>query len=149
TINSGSSSIKTSLYRMSDAEQLLFVGQLDGITREQGKFRMRDAAGRTLIDQEPNLPDHGVAFQILFDWLKQQSNVGHLQAVGHRVVHGGARFRSPQRVTPELLAEVRRLVPFDPLHLPSEIEAIEAVARFNPAIPQVACFDTAFHGTIP
>src|SRR5437879_3417661 len=145
TINSGSSSIKTSLYRLDGGEQLIAIGQLEGIGREQGKFRMSDAAGQKLAEQVLKLPDHTAALSLLFDWLKGQS----VRAVGHRVVHGGPKFQAPSRVTPELIAEVRKLIPFDPLHLPSEIAAIEAVERLYPGTPQVACFDTSFHATIP
>ena len=70
-------------------------------------------------------------------------------AVGHRVVHGGTRFAAPARVTPEVLAELDRLVPFAPLHLPPSLDAIRALDRLLPGVPQVACFDTAFHATLP
>jgi acetate kinase len=70
-------------------------------------------------------------------------------AAGHRVVHGGPRYLAPTRVTPELLAELRRISPFDPEHLPAEIALIEAVERRFPGLPQVACFDTAFHKDLP
>jgi acetate kinase len=145
TINSGSSSLKTSLYRMGDREELVLEGQLEGIGREHGSFKVKNGDGATTVDQKLVIRDHTAALTLLFDAIKGQS-VG---AVGHRVVHGGPRFRAPARVTAELLADVRKLVPFDPLHLPSEIDAIEAVARLYPSIPQVACFDTSFHATLP
>jgi acetate kinase len=145
TINSGSSSIKAALYRMGEGEHLSAAGQIEGIGRENGSFKVKDAAGASLIDRSLNIKDHGAALALLFDSLKGQT----VDAVGHRVVHGGPSYRAPTRVTPELLGAVRKLVPFDPLHLPSEIEAIEAVARLYPSIPQVACFDTAFHATLP
>jgi acetate kinase len=149
TINSGSSSVKTSLYRMGRSEELVAVGQLEGIGREHGHFQVADGSGKRVLDQALNLPDHAAAFRTLFDWLKGQASTGQVSAVGHRVVHGGPRFQVPSRVSSELLAEVRRLIPFDPLHLPSEIAAIEAVSRLYPELPQVACFDTSFHRTMP
>ena len=173
TVNSGSSSIKTSLYRLGGGEELLFVGELESIGQAEGRFCMRDAAKQTVLDRRLSLPDHGAALNALFDWLKGQRALGEIQAVGHRIVHGGPRYQEPQRVTPELLDEVRRLIPFDPLHLPSEVAAIEAVGRVYsrqdqqaprplvevaaieaagrvyPQVPQVACFDTAFHRTMP
>jgi acetate kinase len=149
TINSGSSSIKVSLYRMGGDETLIVSGQLERIGHEDGRFAMKDAGGRALVEQALPLPDHAAALSALFDWLKTQDAGGDVGAVGHRVVHGGPRYYSPQRVTPEMLDEVRRLVPFDPLHLPSEIQGIEAVGRVFPDVPQVACFDTAFHRTLP
>ncbi len=148
TINSGSSSLKSAVYRFGDSEQLLVSGQLEGIGREKGLFRISDAAGKRLADRELILADHTAALTTLFEWLKANP-LGKVSAVGHRVVHGGPRGTAPQRVTPELLAEVRKLVPFDPLHLPSEIAAIETIAKLHPAIPQVACFDTSFHAGIP
>ncbi len=148
TINSGSSSVKASLYRFDDGEHLIAAGQLEGIGREQGRFQMKDASGQSLTDQVLNLPDHSAVLSLLFDWLKGQS-FGEIGAVGHRVVHGGPHFQAPSHITAELIAEVRKLIPFDPLHLPSEIAAIEAVERLYPGTPQVACFDTAFHATIP
>src|SRR3712207_3736271 len=72
-----------------------------------------------------------------------------LAAVGHRIVHGGDRHCEPQRVTPGILADLRTLMPIDPNHLPQAIAAIEAVGRAYPAVPQVACFDTAFHSRMP
>ena len=144
TINCGSSSIKLALYR---GDQLTVTGQLSGIGQGQGRFKLASPTA-TVLDRTLDLPDHPRAFAALFDWLKGEQSDG-VQAVGHRVVHGGSRFQAPQHVTTELLAEVRRLVPFDPLHLPSEIEGIEAIARLYPHLPQVACFDTAFHVTIP
>src|SRR5438477_4499422 len=139
TINSGSSSIKTSLYRLDGGEQLIAVGQIEGIGREQGRFRMSDAAGQELAEQTLKLPDHTAALTLLFDWLKGHSLGGAVSAVGHRVVHGGPKFKAPSRVSAELIAEVRKLIPLDPLHLPSEIAAIEAVERHYPGTPQVAC----------
>jgi acetate kinase len=148
TINSGSSSLKSSLYRMDEEEQLLVVGQLEGITRERGRFRMKDAAGTVLVDQELNLPDHATALRTLLGWLKEYPTGGTFAAVGHRVVHGGSRFRVPHLITPELLAEVRNLIPFAPLHLPSEVAAIESLTQLLPGLPQIACFDTSFHRTL-
>lgn len=149
TVNSGSSSIKTSLYRLGGGEELLFVGELESIGQPEGRFSMRDAGKQIVLDRRLPLPDHATALRTLFDWLKTQPTLSDFHAVGHRVVHGGPRYRSPQRVTAELLDEVRRLIPFDPLHLPSEVAAIEAIARVYPQVPQVACFDTSFHRTLP
>lgn len=149
TVNSGSSSIKTALYRLgSGSEALLFAGELEQIGQAEGHFSLRDAGQQSLIDQRLALPDHAVALHTLCHWLEDQQ-AGGVQAVGNRVVHGGPRYQTPQRVTAELLDEVRRLIPFDPLHLPSEVAAIEAIGRVYPDVPQVACFDTAFHRTLP
>ena len=83
------------------------------------------------------------------DWIEERSGRDTLTAVGHRVVHGGPKYSEPQRITAELIEELRRLSPFDPEHLPEEILLTEAFQRRFPDLPQVACFDTAFHHDLP
>lgn len=85
----------------------------------------------------------------LMAWMEEHEKDGGLIAAGHRVVHGGPNYHEPQRVTPELLEELRRLTPLDPQHLPEEISLMEALHRRFPQLPQVACFDTAFHHDLP
>ena len=85
----------------------------------------------------------------LMDWLERKMRVAKLLAVGHRVVHGGMRYTQSQQVTAAVLAELRRLSPYDPEHLPAEIGLIEAFTRRYPDLAQIACFDTAFHRDMP
>jgi acetate kinase len=92
--------------------------------------------------------DHRTAVGFLLDWLEAQPSFASVKAVGHRVVHG-MTHTEPERVTPELLEELHRITPYDPDHLPREIELIEAIRQRHPKLPQVACFDTAFHRTMP
>ena len=94
-------------------------------------------------------PDHAVAVGALMDWIEEYIGAGQLAAVGHRVVHGGPKYSEPQRITPEVVEELRQLSPFDPEHLPEEIRLTEACHRRFPDLPQVACFDTAFHRDLP
>ncbi len=94
-------------------------------------------------------PDHTVAVGALMDWIEERSGRDALTAVGHRVVHGGPKYSKPQRITPEMVEELHRLSPFDPEHLPEEILLTEAFHRRFPDLPQVACFDTAFHRDMP
>jgi acetate kinase len=148
TVNSGSSSLKAALFRLDGAEALVARGQLDRIGLHGGRFRMDDAGGKALEDRTLDLPDHEMALHTLFAWLRERHGSA-VRAVGHRIVHGGPRYRSPGRVSPEMLAELRRLAPYDPMHLPAEIRAVEVVAERQPELPQVACFDTAFHHTLP
>lgn len=148
TINSGSSSIKTSLYRVGSAETLLLSGQLESIGQAESDFSLLDSAGHPVVQRQLPLPDQTAALNTLFDWLKSHPETSDFDAVGHRIVHGGPRYRTPQRVDAAMLAELRRIAPFDPLHLPSEIDACEAIDRRYPQLPQVACFDTAFHHTL-
>ncbi|MCL5744367.1 MAG: acetate/propionate family kinase [Acidobacteria bacterium] len=145
TINSGSSSIKFSAYEMAREEKFLLTGILDRIGAGSGEFRARSAAGESLIEESVELPDHDAALVRLFGWLGDR----RFDAVGHRIVHGGRDYTSPRTITPELVADLRRLVPLATEHLPHEIKAIDAVSRVYPALRQVAIFDTAFHRDLP
>jgi acetate kinase len=149
TINSGSSSLKFSLYAVGASEELQLSGGLDQLGSEGSAFRARDRAGEVLIDETRDLPDHRAALGALFDWLRQQGHEQGIDAVGHRLVHGGAEFSRAHLVTGDLMQRVRELRPFAPDHLPHEIAAIEAVAERWPELRQVACFDTAFHRSMP
>ncbi len=149
TVNSGSSSIKFSLYRMGDSENLLLSGEIGGIGGDRSLFHVKDAGGGNLVERELAVRDHGAALKTLFDWLKNHAYDRGLDAAGHRVVHGGTGYKEPQPVTGELIEDLRRLSPFAPEHLPHELDAIEAISRFAPGIKQVACFDTAFYRDMP
>jgi acetate kinase len=94
-------------------------------------------------------PDHAAAVSILMDWLGEHEGKDALAAVGHRIVNGGPKYYQPQRITMEMIDELRRLSPFDPDHMPEEILLAEAFQRRFPDVPQVACFDTAFHHDLP
>jgi acetate kinase len=149
TINSGSSSIKFSLYQMGEAERLVFAGKIERIGLSPSLFHVKDAEGKTLIDRQSDLPDQEASLKLLFGWLENGAPMKDLDAVGHRIVHGGSKFRGPHLVTDEVIRTVKDLSPMDPTHLYSEFEAIEAVGRFYPALKQVACFGTAFHRRMP
>jgi len=149
TINSGSSSIKLGLYEIAKSEKLLLSGSLTRIGLTAGAFTVQDADDRTLVDQAVELPDHETALKLLFEWLEKYAPDRSLEAVGHRVVQGGQKYRAPHRVTPELIAELKELVPIAPDHLPHEIKAIQYTSQAYPQLVQVACFDTAFHQTMP
>ena len=94
-------------------------------------------------------PDHTAAVGALMDWIEERGGRDRLAAVGHRVVHGGPKYSEPQPITADMVEELRRLSPFDPEHLPEEILLTEAFHRRFPDVPQVACFDTAFHHDLP
>ncbi|MHB1557240.1 MAG: acetate/propionate family kinase [Isosphaeraceae bacterium] len=150
TINSGSSSLKFALFEMGGAEVLRLVGKLEGIgLGGAGRLAVKDGEGNSLVDEPGRLDDHEAALSRLFDWLKSRPEHGELDAIGHRVVHGGSRHTRPERITPEVMVSLHDLVPLAPDHLPQEIRAIEAVGRAYPDLAQVACFDTAFHRTMP
>ncbi|MCI0459920.1 MAG: acetate kinase [Gemmataceae bacterium] len=149
TLNAGSSSLKFALYRLGAAEDLLARGNLERIGLDGGTFRAQGGNGEQLAARETSLPDHAAALAVLLDWLSGSLQGQGLTAVGHRVVQGGPHFTQPHAITPEVLATLRQLVPLAPNHLPGELLAIEASARAFPGVPQVACFDTAFHTTLP
>jgi acetate kinase len=149
TINTGSSSLKAALYFIDQKERLAMAAQVERIGLTSGRMRISDARGTSLLDQPQDLPDHASALQALLVWLQRNSPDQALDAVGHRVVHGGSYYSEPQVITSELVATLQQLVPIDPEHLPQAIGAIQAVSRSYPQIPQVACFDTAFHRTMP
>jgi acetate kinase len=149
TINSGSSSVKFALYHMGDSEALALSGSVERIGLRASRFTVQDANGEVLADEHDDLPDHDAAFRMLFKWLETDPRSRKLDAVGHRVVHGGPDHRQPQMVTIPLVARLAGLVSLASDHLPHEIKAIRAVDRIYPGMKQVACFDTAFHRDMP
>ncbi|MDQ6646276.1 MAG: acetate/propionate family kinase [Pseudomonadota bacterium] len=149
TLNGGSSSIKFALFERGESLQRRFGGSIDGIGTASARLRVEDAENADNGPQPLSAPDHAAAVEVLLDWVEQRLGGTPLAAAGHRVVHGGPNYSEPQQITAAMLDDVRRLVPFDPEHLPEEILLIEAMQRRYPALPQVACFDTAFHHDLP
>jgi acetate kinase len=149
TINSGSSSVKFSLYRMGAQQRRIFSGILNRIGMSDSQFLSRDAAGASLVDQECVLGNHHDAFRVLLAWLAKQDAAMNPNGVGHRIVHGGVRYTEPARIEEPDLAALREIIPLAPNHLPSEITAIEALREQMPGVPQIGCFDTAFHAGLP
>jgi acetate kinase len=147
-LNSGSSSLKFAVYRMGRDEVRLANGAAERIGLPNGRFSLGTAATKHIEETAEDFDGHPSAARRVFAALKEQG-FGVPTAVGHRVVHGGPDYSSAQRVDDALLTALRRLVLLAPLHLPSEIAIIEAVARERPEVPQVACFDTAFHRRMP
>jgi len=148
-LNSGSSSLKCALYQLDDGQEtLLATGAVEDIGRSGTRVWFRGPHSIILTDTLDNIPDHQTAVQTVFTTL-EQLQLPRPRAVGHRVVHGGPAHVAPERVTPSLIAALRQLVAFAPLHLPVEIVGIEAVTAHFPDLPQVVCFDTAFHRRMP
>jgi acetate kinase len=146
--NSGSSSLKFALYKVrANEEALLAEGAVERIGMQGGHLWIHGAE-KILVDVYSDFPEHQVAVQATFSAL-EKLNLPQPVAVGHRVVHGGTDHAAPERVDARLLDTLRGLVAFAPLHLPSEIQVIEAVATRLPGLAQVACFDTAFHRRMP
>ena len=147
-LNAGSSSLKFCVYgRQEDKEWTLDArGQIDGIGSSP-KLAVRDGSGQVIEERPlpPAVRDGRAAFDILAGWLHDQYGSSRIVAVGHRVVHGGAKYAKPRVVTPQVIEDLRALIPLAPLHQPYNVGAIEAVAERIPSVPQVACFDTGFH----
>ncbi len=150
TVNGGSSSIKFALFAPGTAPRRVLEGEIERIGSPEASLRVRGLAERADDLSRPvSAPDHQAAVALLMDWLEERSDRATLIAVGHRVVHGGPKYSAPQLITAEMVAELHRLSPFDPEHLPEEILLTEAFQRRFPDLPQVACFDTAFHHDLP
>jgi acetate kinase len=151
-LNAGSSSLKFSVFHEGAPPSPLLRGNLEGILT-QPRFVARDAPGKVVGEHEwpsgTHLGHQG-AIEFLFTWGRGGALGGRrITAVGHRVVHGGLKFLRPALITPEVLAELEAFVPLAPLHQPHNLAAIKAVAQHAPQLPQVACFDTAFHRSQP
>src|SRR6266850_154346 len=148
-LNSGSSSLKFSLYQLNGPEETrLAQGAVERIGLSDGHLWIQATDDEDLVDEHRDFPDHTAAVEAMFP-AAEQVGFPPPVAVGHRVVHGGPDHSAPERVAAPLLAELQRLVAFAPLHLPSAIQGIEAVTARFPGLPQVACFDTAFHRRMP
>jgi acetate kinase len=148
TLNGGSSSIKFAFYQAQEPPARLLVGNLDRIGLSGTKLTFRDPKSNRKHSRSLAAADHKSAAHSLLDWLEKQPDFKSVRAVGHRVVHG-MKHTEPEPVTQKLLDELHRLRPYDPDHLPREIELIEAFRQRHPKLLQVACFDTAFHRTMP
>jgi len=148
TINGGSSSIKFALYQVGEPLKRRLWGKIDRIGLSGTNLTFNDPTGNQQGSHSIAASDHRSAANVLIDWLVDQDGFASVVALGHRVVHGMKHIQ-PEIVTQALLDELHRIRPYDPDHLPREIELIEAFRRRHPKLPQVACFDTAFHHTMP
>jgi len=147
-INGGSSSIKFTLYQVGETLEPRLYGKVDRIGLSGTNLTFHDPDGKPQASRSLAAADQKSAASFLMDWLAAQKAFASVKAVGHRVVHG-MTHSEPEQVTPELMDELHRITPYDPDHLPREIELIEAFRQHHPKLPQVACFDTAFHHTMP
>jgi len=147
-LNAGSSSLKFCVYRRPSGERWRSEahGQIDGIGMSP-RLTAKDGAGTTLVDTTltASVSDGRAALAALTEWLRRRYTGARVLGVGHRVVHGGAKYTGPCVVTPVVLADLHALTPLAPLHQPHNLAAIEAMSERNPGVPQVACFDTSFH----
>ncbi len=149
TVNTGSSSLKLGLYDTEENGARLLSGEAERIGRPGARLRLFDSQQKIVRDETSDLPDHGAALQKLVAVLTELLPNQAPQAIGHRIVHGGRNYREPGRITAEMIAALEGLVPLVPQHLPQAIACIQLAGRLYPGMPQVACFDTAFHRDMP
>ena len=149
TLNKGSATLKSALYEGGNHEKLLLSMTVNEDGDSGGHLKIADPSGPTLFDSPVNRGDSNAALEVMFAWMSEHAFLSQLAAVGHRIVQGGPRYKEPQRITPKFLSEIERLVPLDPDHLPAAIRGIRFIAGKFPKLPQVACFDTAFHSSLP
>jgi len=151
TLNAGSSSVKFGLFSATEEPQSSFTGQLDGIGTD-AHLKVKRADGTVMVDTdiaEDAAPDPGVGLPIILQALEDIVPDLSVQAVGHRIVHGGVHFDGPTTLDDETLAKLEALTPFAPLHQPHNLAGVAAARAAFPGAPQIGCFDTAFHRTHP
>jgi acetate kinase len=148
-INGGSSSIKFALFDLAGTPRRRLSGGIDRIGLADGALVVGDEQTSERVRTPLAAENHAQAIEQLLKWMGARINVQTLSAIGHRVVHGGPNLFEPCWIDEAVLDELRRLSPFDPEHLPGEIELVEACRKSAPQVPQAACFDTAFHRDLP
>ncbi|HEY4310977.1 MAG TPA: acetate/propionate family kinase [Pirellulales bacterium] len=149
TLNGGSSSLKFAVFAPGVPPTRIFSGRIERIGQAGSTLVTREADGTAADPQPVQAGGLAAAANSLFDLLDKRSGLANVRGVGHRIVHGGANFTESQPITATMLDELRRLAPLDPEHLPGEIALVEACQRRLPKVPQIACFDTAFHRDLP
>jgi len=147
-INAGSSSLKFSLFDADSLQEILH-GSVTGIGFDQTTFQVAGEQSEDTESSEVRADDHEAAAGILKGWLAQKFPEGGIEAIGHRVVHGGPYYHSPCLITDEVVTNLQNVIPFDPEHLPVEIALITSLRSAFPTLPQIASFDTAFHADLP
>ena len=148
TINGGSSSIKFTIYELEKVLTQILSGSIENINSQNSTFNFTNSKTKESINTPIEINDFEDAANYLLDWLALQVAFNAVNAVGHRIVHG-MQHTSPEKISAELLQELKQICAYDPEHLPGEIKLIEIFKKRYPAFIQVACFDTAFHSTMP
>ena len=149
SVNGGSSSIKFALFETGDPLRCILAGGIERIGQTDAAMRVKGTNLADNLSRKVKASNHAQAVAALMRWIEERGGPAALAAVGHRVVHGGPKYGEPQRITAEMVEGLRQLSPFDPEHLPEEVLLIEAFLNRFPDLPQVACFDTAFHHDLP
>lgn len=149
TINAGSSSLKWALFRLEASPVRIATGRIERIGLPDALVNSIDVETGRSEQRTAQVADHAAALALLTDQLARSGRALTVQAIGHRVVHGGDRYGEPALVSPEMLVELQRLSPYDPEHMPAELGLIESLTERYPQVPQVVCFDTGFHRHLP
>jgi acetate kinase len=147
-LNAGSSSIRFSVRAGHDPQVELLSGKIERIGHEAASFAWREGEGDAKHEARA-FKNHEQAADFLVEWIEARAATRQIVGAGHRIVHGGPKYFQPTRVTPKLVAELKRITPYDPEHLPAQIHLIEILRRKKAKLRQVACFDTAFHHDMP
>jgi acetate kinase len=148
-MNRGSATLKSALYEAGNRDELLLSMTVDQGGNAGGRLKVADPSGTSLLDSPVDGGDSDAALEVMLAWLGEHGFLTRLAAAGHRLVQGGPRHKDPERITPGFLSEMEQLAPLDPDHMPAAIRGIQFVAGKFPELPQVACFDTAFHSSLP
>jgi acetate kinase len=144
-INAGSSSLKITLFENDDGLRRSTAATVERIGADRSRLSITTSETTT---DDVDAPDFGAALRVALDRLEHRSRLA-LAAVGHRIVHGGWEHRTPVAISPALIADLRRLEPLDPTHMPQALALVDSIAGSYGAVPQFACFDTTFHRTMP
>src|SRR6201992_2240491 len=148
-LNSGSSSLKFGVYSTAGGEQRpIYRGEIEGIGGSEGKIWLQDAEGKKLEEHSQNIAQQSDAAKAVAEKLSKLK-LPNLSGIGHRVVHGGPSLTVHQKITPQVLQTLQAAAHFAPLHVPAAIALIRETESLYPGVPQFACFDTAFHATMP
>jgi acetate kinase len=149
TMNTGSATSKSALYESGNRNELLLSMAVNHVSVSVGRLKIAGPDGTSLFDSPVDYEDPNGALEIIFAWLNDHGFLSGLGAAGHRLVQGGPRYKDPQRITPEFLFDMQQLVQLDLDHMPAAISGIQFIAKRFPDLPQIACFDTAFHSSLP
>lgn len=149
TVNAGSSSLKFALFTTDKSLTKSLEGELTNIGQGSSQLSITDLTNHQQQTHQVDTPNHSSAIKILLHWLEESMPSMHIEAVGHRIVHGGPKYSSAVTITPGVIEELRKLTVFDPEHLPIALQLINVFEQLLPNKSQIACFDTAFHHNLP
>lgn len=148
-LNTGSSSLKFACYRCSDGnEHLLYQGSVTRIGLPNGKFSVNDGENKSIAQDTGSFPSIDAACEKMFSWIEGQNEEWRPAIIGHRIVHGGPNYSHPQHINEDVMAALEEIKVYAPEHIPPALKTISYARHAYPALPHIACFDTAFHRTM-